>query len=124
MLVFATTSNASDLGKLGVLPVFPKKFPVPAVSNLQDLAKALETSQYISPSEAQAVARSVQRQTGSDRFGVGIKTVLDCVFEAKSGQEDSSQVVELLADLLVENMEIEDRQLEQERADQKEVEWA
>lgn len=114
LLVLATTSSMTDLGKLGVLPAFPKKFPVPAVSNLYELATALEESKHLDRSEAQAVCRKIEYQNQSDRVGLGIKTVLDCVFEAMSGQEDRRQIVESLADLLIENIEVEERPSELE----------
>lgn len=105
MLIFATTSKASVLGNLEVLSAFPKKYAIPAVSNLQELDNALQTSQYLSPADARTVAQIVQRQTGSDRVGIGIKTVLDCVFEARFGRQEGPEVVEALADLLVEQIQ-------------------
>ena len=66
---------------------------------------ALQTSGYLNASDSRAVAQNVQRQTGGDRVGIGIKTVLDCVFEARFGREDGPEVVQALSDLLVEQIQ-------------------
>lgn len=104
LLIFVTTSKASVLRMLEVDMDFAKKVAVPAVSNSQQLAAVLQGSRVFNSSEIRAAVGTVEERTGSDSVGVGIKTVLDCIFEAKAGAPDSD-VGETFSDLLVEEIQ-------------------
>lgn len=65
---------------------FAKKVAVPAVANLRKLGTVLhEARVYDDDSEIGQTLSAIQQRTGSEQVGVGIKTVLDCAFEAKAG---------------------------------------
>lgn len=81
---------------------FAKKVAVPAVTNLQELGAVLNESHFFDSADINAALGSVHQRTGSDRVDVGIKTVLDCIFEARAGGTD---VLETFADLLVEKIQ-------------------
>lgn len=81
---------------------FAKKVAVPAVSNLQELGTILQESGFFNSQEIDGAVRNIQQRTGSDQVGVGIKTVLDCVFEARAG---GTEVIETFVELLVENIQ-------------------
>ena len=83
---------------------FAKKIAVPAVTSLQELGFVLQASGFDSSEVSNALGH-IQQRTGSDRVDVGIKAVLDCVFEARDGGEE---VVETFSELLVDL--IQDRQ--------------
>jgi vesicle-fusing ATPase len=79
---------------------FAKKVAVPGVSNLRELGTVLqEMENEFSSNDINSVINEIGQQTGSDNVGVGIKTVLDCVFEAKRDPE--GQVTEAFTELLV-----------------------
>lgn len=101
--MFVTTSKASVLKMLEVDQDFAKKVAVPAVSNLRELGNVLHESQSFSSGDIGQVMGMVQERTRDENVGVGIKTILDCIFEAKAGGPDSN-VLETFVDLLVENM--------------------
>lgn len=83
---------------------FAKKVAVPAVSNLKELAAVLHESRVFNSGDIDEVVNIVEQRTESDSIGVGIKTILDCIFEAKAG-ESSSDVLETFSDLLLEKMQ-------------------
>ncbi|KAK2591484.1 transport between ER and Golgi ATPase protein [Conoideocrella luteorostrata] len=101
LLVFVTTSKASVLNMLEIDGDFAKKVAVPAVSNLQELASFLREARVFSSGDIDKVVDMVQQRTGSDSIGVGIKTIQDCIFEAKAGGPESN-VLETFAELLLE----------------------
>lgn len=103
-MIFVTTSKASVLKMLEIDMDFAKKVAVPAVSTLRDLATVLQESRVFNSGDVNATLNEIQRLTGSDRVGVGIKTVLDCIFEAKAGGPESN-VVETFTELLVEKIQ-------------------
>lgn len=103
MLVFVTTSKASVLKMLEVDQDFAKKVAVPAVSTLRELGSVLHESKSFDGGEISQVMGMVQERTREENVGVGIKTILDSIFEAKAGGQDSN-VLETFVDLLVENM--------------------
>ncbi|RSL68263.1 hypothetical protein CEP53_002627 [Fusarium sp. AF-6] len=104
LLIFVTTSKASVLKMLEIDMDFAKKVAVPAVSTLRDLATVLQESRVFNSGDVNATLNEIQRLTGSDRVGVGIKTVLDCIFEAKAGGPESN-MVETFTELLVEKIQ-------------------
>ncbi|KAM0345913.1 hypothetical protein ACHAPU_005964 [Fusarium lateritium] len=100
LLVFVTTSKASVLRMLEIDNDFAKKVAVPGVSNLRELATVLQEMEHdFDSNDINSVINDIHQQTGSDSVGVGIKTVLDCVFEAKRDPE--GRVSEALTELLV-----------------------
>ncbi|KAF5001039.1 hypothetical protein FGRMN_1324 [Fusarium graminum] len=100
LLVFVTTSKASVLRMLEIDNDFAKKVAVPGVSNLRELATVLQEMEHdFNSNDINSVINDIHQQTGSDSVGVGIKTVLDCVFEAKRDPE--GRVSEALTELLV-----------------------
>jgi vesicle-fusing ATPase len=98
LLVFVTTSKASVLKMLEIDNDFAKKVAVPGVSNLRELAAVLQESPEFDY-DVNATVNEIGRQTGSDSVGVGIKTILDCIFEAK--RDPNGQVVEAFVELVV-----------------------
>ncbi|KAF4445888.1 Vesicular-fusion protein sec18 [Fusarium austroafricanum] len=100
LLVFVTTSQASVLRMLEIDNDFAKKVAVPGVSNLRELGTVLQESEvFDNPNLINAVISEIGQQTDSDNVGVGIKTVLDCIFEAKRERNPES-VKETLVELL------------------------
>ena len=91
------------LGLLEVDRDFAKKVAVPAVSNTRELAAVLQESKVLSSSEVNSAMKTVMQRIGGDSVGVGVKTVLDCVFEAKAGGAETD-VAETLSDLLEEQV--------------------
>ncbi|KAI6784317.1 uncharacterized protein J7T54_004863 [Emericellopsis cladophorae] len=84
LLVFATTSNISALKMLEVDRTFRKHTAVPAVGNLRELGAVLTESPVpFSSDDIDTTLGAIERQTGTDRVNVGIKTVLECAFEAQ-----------------------------------------
>lgn len=104
LLIFVTTSKASVLKMLEVDQDFAKKVAVPAVSNLRELAVVLHESRVLNSADVNQTINIIQERTGSESVAVGVKTVLDCIFEARAGS-GTSNVVETLSDLLVENIQ-------------------
>jgi len=98
LLVFVTTSKASVLKMLEIDNDFAKKVAVPGVSSLRELAAVLQESPEFDY-DVNATVNEIGQQTGSDSVGVGIKTILDCIFEAK--RDPNGQVVEAFVELLV-----------------------
>lgn len=84
---------------------FAKKVAIPAVTNLQELNSALSISKFVTSTDARSVVERVHQYTGSEQVGIGIKTVLDVVFEARTGRQGGPEVVETLTDLLVEKIQ-------------------
>lgn len=103
-MVFVTTSKASVLKMLEIDMDFAKKVAVPAVSNLQELGTVLQESRVFNSGDINQIINIVQQRTGSESVGVGIKTILDCIFEAKAGGPDS-EVLDTFSDLLLETIQ-------------------
>ncbi|KAL6864140.1 vesicle fusion factor [Trichoderma novae-zelandiae] len=103
LLVFVTTSKASTLKMLEVEQDFAKKVAVPAVSNLRELAVVLHESRVLSSEHVNQTISAIQERTGSESVAVGVKAILDCIFEARAGGPNSN-VVETLTDLIVEKI--------------------
>lgn len=83
---------------------FAKKVAVPAVSNLRELGTVLQESRVFNSGDINEALSIVQQRTGSDSVGVGIKSILDCIFEAKAGGPDSN-VLDTFSDLLSEKIQ-------------------
>lgn len=84
---------------------FAKKVAVPAVTSLQELKTVLYESKIFNPEDINEAINLVQQGARSDRIGVGIKTVLDCIFEARAGGGSSSDILRTFAELLVEKIQ-------------------
>ena len=82
---------------------FARKVAVPAVTNLQELGNIFQKMGFNS-GEINGALGQIQQRTGSDRVDVGVRTIMDCVFEAKRAAAGGADVVETLADLMVENI--------------------
>lgn len=83
---------------------FAKKVAVPAVSNLRELGSVLQESRVFNSQDINQALNIVQQRTGSESINVGIKSILDCIFEAKAGGPESD-VLETFSDLLVEKIQ-------------------
>ncbi len=83
---------------------FAKKVAVPPVSNLQELRTVLRESRVFSPEDIDEAVNLVQRGADSDVVGVGIKTVLDCIFEARAGGGPNTEILRTFSELLVEKI--------------------
>ena len=83
---------------------FAKKVAVPAVSTLRELGTVLqEVRAFQDSSQIGNTLQQIQQRTGSEQVGVGIKTVLDCVFEAKAGGREG--VEETFTELMIESIQ-------------------
>ncbi|KAI0193787.1 P-loop containing nucleoside triphosphate hydrolase protein [Xylaria flabelliformis] len=105
LLVFVTTSRASMLKMLEIDMDFAKKVAVPAVTSLPELKPILRESRVFSPEDINEAISLIHQGTGSDRIGVGIKTVLDCIFEARAGGGPSAEILRTFSELLVEKIQ-------------------
>ncbi|PTB66402.1 vesicle fusion factor [Trichoderma citrinoviride] len=103
LLIFVTTSKASTLKLLEVEQDFAKKVAVPAISNLRELAIVLHESRVLNSEDVNQTIRAIQERTGTESVAVGVKSILDCIFEARAGGPNSN-VVETLTDLIVEKI--------------------
>ncbi|KAI0508293.1 P-loop containing nucleoside triphosphate hydrolase protein [Xylaria bambusicola] len=105
LLVFVTTSRVSMLKMLEIDMDFAKKVAVPPVSNSNELRTVLRESRVFDPEDIEEAVNMVQQGAGSDKIGVGIKTVLDCIFEARAGGGPSSEIIRTFSELLVEKIQ-------------------
>ncbi|KAK0389960.1 hypothetical protein NLU13_3533 [Sarocladium strictum] len=104
LLVFVTTSKASVLKMLEIDMDFAKKVAVPAIANLRELGAVMhEARVYEDDADIGRTLQQIQQRTGSEQVGVGVKTVLDCVFEAKAGGREG--VMETFTELMVESVQ-------------------
>lgn len=77
---------------------FEKQVYIPAVSSLRELGVILQSSGSINGGDINRILSMLQERLGENRWGLGIKTVLDCITEARAGEEEVS---ETLVDLLM-----------------------
>ncbi|KAH8683428.1 vesicle fusion factor [Ilyonectria robusta] len=103
LLIFVTTSKLSVLKMLEIDMDFAKKVAVPAVSNVRELAIVLQDSKVFNTADVGQAISIIQNRTGSDSVGVGIKTIQDCIFEARAGGNED--VLETFTDLLIEKIQ-------------------
>lgn len=83
---------------------FAKRVAVPAVADAEELAAVLQESRVFNSNDIDQVVNLVRQRTGSDKVGIGIKTIQDLIFEAKAG-ESSSHVLETFSELLLDNIQ-------------------
>ncbi|KAI0116409.1 P-loop containing nucleoside triphosphate hydrolase protein [Nemania sp. FL0031] len=105
LLVFVTTSRVSMLKMLEIDMDFAKKVAVPAVTSLEELSMVLRESRVFNPEDINEAVNLVRQEAKSDKIGVGIKTVLDCIFEARAGGGPSSEIITTFSGLLVEKIQ-------------------
>jgi vesicle-fusing ATPase len=110
LLILATTSSPSTLRRLGMMPVFKKVIPVPAVTDLRELEAVLEGSRAFEPQGDQETAvadpralrkralRNVEAKTGPV-VRVGIKTILETVDSATYGRSQEDQAMQFADEL-------------------------
>ncbi|KAH7002268.1 P-loop containing nucleoside triphosphate hydrolase protein [Ilyonectria destructans] len=103
LLIFVTTSKLSVLKMLEIDMDFAKKVAVPAVSNVRELATVLQDSKVFNTADVGQAINIIQDRTGSDSVGVGIKPILDCIYEARAGGNED--VLETFTDLLIEKIQ-------------------
>ncbi|CCF31963.1 ATPase [Colletotrichum higginsianum] len=94
ILIMVTTSERFILSNLGVLKHFRRQIPVPAVSDVRELASVLDQTGMFGANDVQAVIGSIQNDTRSEKIGLGIKTILESIEESKV--EASSQGTDML----------------------------
>ncbi|KID88875.1 vesicle fusion factor NSFI [Metarhizium guizhouense ARSEF 977] len=104
LLVFVTTSKAAVLKMLEIDTDFAKRVAVPAVADAEELAAVLQESRVFNSNDIDQVVNLVRQRTGSDKVGIGIKTIQDLIFEAKAG-ESRSHVLETFSELLLDNIQ-------------------
>ncbi|KAL0940324.1 vesicular-fusion protein sec18 [Colletotrichum truncatum] len=83
ILVMVTTSERFVLGNLGVLKHFRRQVPVPAISDIRELAQVLGQTRSFHPEDIQQIVTAVRNDTRSDKVGLGIKTILESIEESK-----------------------------------------
>ena len=83
---------------------FAKKVAVPAVANVHELGTVLQEARVFNSGDINQVINMVQQRTGSDSIGIGIKTIQDCIFEAKAGDPESN-ILETFSELLMEKIQ-------------------
>jgi vesicle-fusing ATPase len=84
---------------------FAKKVAVPAVSNMQELGTVLQESRVFNPEDVNEAIHMVRQGAGSESVGVGIKTVLDSIFEARAGGGPSGEILQTFSELMVEKIQ-------------------
>ncbi|KYK55325.1 vesicle fusion factor NSFI [Drechmeria coniospora] len=104
LLIFVTTSKVSMFKMLEIDMDFAKKVAVPAVSNLRELGMVIQESISIDQGIIHDIINMIQQRTGTETVGVGVKTVMDCIFEAKAG-ESEQEFSDTFVDLLLDNMQ-------------------
>jgi len=76
LLILATTSRRSVLDQLDMLEAFDRQIAVPAVSDLRELATALQEFNAFEPADMNQALVTLGQYNNTDQVGVGIKTVL------------------------------------------------
>ncbi|KAF6808765.1 vesicular-fusion protein sec18 [Colletotrichum sojae] len=102
ILVMVTTSERNVLSNLGVLKHFRRQVPVPAITDVRELAQVLGQTGVFSQSDIQNTVGMIRNDTRSDRVGLGIKTILESIEESKvEATSNDGNLVESLATKLV-----------------------
>jgi vesicle-fusing ATPase len=102
-LVFVTTSQISTLKLLGIMKLFRRQIAVPNIPDLRALQAVLSAESTFDASEMNQVLNSLAADTGSQRVGLGIKTVLETLEESRinSTMEGGLPTAEGFVDRLV-----------------------
>lgn len=90
--MFVTTSKASVLSQLEVDMDFEKKVAVPPVQTFGELGEIMTESKVFDPQDIRGTLHRLQEVTQQDTVGLGVKAVLDCIFEARTAAEDMPSV--------------------------------
>lgn len=103
LLVFVTTSQISTLKLLGIMKLFRRQIAVPNIPDLRALQAVLSAESTFDASEMNQVLNSLAADTGSQRVGLGIKTVLETLEESRinSTMEGGLPTAEGFVDRLV-----------------------
>lgn len=83
LLIFVTTSELSILKMLGVMKLFRRQIPVPAISDLRELQGVLTEEGSFDAGDIQGILNTVAQEAGSQGVGIGIRTVLECLEESR-----------------------------------------
>ena len=99
LLTFVTTSHMGRLKRLQVDTYFPRQVRVNPVKSLEELAEVLMQSRTYSEKVVRYMCEQIQSMAGPDRdgqfmVGLGIKTVLTFLAEAKVMQDNGQDGVE------------------------------
>jgi len=69
---------------LGVMKYFRRQIAVPAIPDLRTLQSVLAADGRLDPNEINQVRNSITQDTGAQRVGLGIKTVLEALEESRA----------------------------------------
>jgi vesicle-fusing ATPase len=83
LLIFATTGELTVLRMLNLLKLFRRQIPVPAIANMRELMTVIKARGVMNDMDINECGNMIMGQTGADRVGLGIKTVLECLEEAR-----------------------------------------
>ncbi|CAI0647034.1 unnamed protein product [Colletotrichum noveboracense] len=97
ILVMVTTSERFVLSNLGILKHFRRQVPVPAISDVRELAQVMGQTRKFHSSDIQQLISNLQNDTRSDKVGLGIKTILESIEESKI--EAASEGINMLDSL-------------------------
>jgi vesicle-fusing ATPase len=98
LLVLATTSQLSVMEQLDITTAFDRQIRVPAVQDSKEMAAVLAASgAFDGPGGVNEVMNKVGEFTGSDRVGVGIKTILTTAETARLSAEPAEWFAEQIA---------------------------
>ncbi|KAK3297902.1 P-loop containing nucleoside triphosphate hydrolase protein [Chaetomium fimeti] len=99
LLILATASQLSVLEQLDITTAFDRQIRVPAVQDARELSAVLaESGAFPDPADVGLVLDRVRDYTGgSDRVGVGIKTILTTAETARLSQEPAVWFAEQIA---------------------------
>lgn len=101
LLVLATTSRREVFQQLDVLE-FNRELAVPAVSTVQELGNVL-SAQGLQDQDKDEVLYQIERVTGSQKVGLGIKLAIDAITSAmiKAQNGDDRPASQVIADEII-----------------------
>jgi vesicle-fusing ATPase len=82
-LIIGTTGKQQFLSQLDMLENFSKHQPMPYVQNGEELANVLAGSGAFDDRAIRAIPKWIAEQTGTEKIGVGVKTILEAIGDAK-----------------------------------------
>lgn len=124
LLTFVTTSHMGRLKRLQVDTYFPRQVKVGPVRTLEELAEVLVQSKTYTEQVVRYMCEEIRSQVGPDRsgqfvVGLGIKTVLTFLEEAKVMQNNGQDGVEAFIQKVAEAIVTARVELEQESSGQR-----
>jgi vesicle-fusing ATPase len=112
-LVLATTSERTNLDKLGLLRQFTGQIAVPNVNSHEDLANVLKQSGVFTDKQViMGILRELEQTSNTRDVGVGIKRVLDAITRAKQSRDAPARFVEIIAEAIAERVRPAEREEE------------